>query len=66
MSQKSWKDQKPMLEVEIHPKPALDENRAGRGTEGKGMGTEGKLAGDTRKEQEQRVKYHSSGTGVAL
>ena len=25
-----------MLEVEIHPDPAIDENRAGRGTEGSG------------------------------
>ena len=25
-----------MLEVEIRPKPVLDENRAGRGTEGNG------------------------------
>ena len=25
-----------MLEVEVHPNPALDENRAGRGTEGNG------------------------------
>ena len=35
-SQKSSEDQKAMLEVEIHPNPALDENRAGRGTKGKG------------------------------
>ena len=35
-SQKSSKGQKTMLEVEIHPNPALDENRTGRGTEGSG------------------------------
>ena len=33
-SQKSSEGQKATLEVEIHPDPALDENRAGRGTEG--------------------------------
>ena len=112
-SQKSWEDQKAMLEVEIHPKPALDENWAGRGTEGKGMGTrrrltsestpveqghhqqgdwlfgsvwcgqdnkqdcrwktavkrvydQDKLAGATRKEQDQRVKYPTSETGGGL
>ena len=35
-SQKSSEGQKAMLEVEIHPDPALDESRAERGTEGKG------------------------------
>ena len=35
-SQKSSEGQKAMLEVEIHLDPALDENRAGRGTEGSG------------------------------
>ena len=33
-SQKSSEEQKALLEVEIHPDPALDENRVGRGTEG--------------------------------
>ena len=33
-SQKSSEGQKAKLEVEISPDPALDENRAGRGTEG--------------------------------
>ena len=33
-SQKSSEGQKAKLEVEINPDPALDENRAGRGTEG--------------------------------
>ena len=37
-SQKSSGGQKATLEVEIHPDPALDESRAGRGR--KGMGTE--------------------------
>ena len=35
-SQKSSEGQKAMLKVEIHPDPALDESRAGRGTERKG------------------------------
>ena len=35
-SQNSPEGQKAMLEVEIHPDPAIDENRAGRGTEGSG------------------------------
>ena len=109
-SQKSWEDQKAMLEVKIHPKPALDENRAGRGTEGNGdrrltsestpveqghhqqgdwlfgsvwcgqdnkqdcrwktavnrVYDQDKLGGATRKEQEQRVKYPTSGTGGGL
>ena len=33
-SRKHSEGQKAMLEVEIHPKPVLDENRTGRGTEG--------------------------------
>ena len=28
--------QKAMLEVEVHPKPAMDENREGHGPEGRG------------------------------
>ena len=35
-SQKSPEGQKALLEVDIHPDRALDENRAGRGTEGNG------------------------------
>ena len=35
-SQKSFEGQKAMLEVEIHPDPTLEENRAGSGTEGNG------------------------------
>ena len=35
-SQKSSEGQNAMLEREIHPNPALDENRVGRGTEGSG------------------------------
>ena len=35
-SQKSSERQKATLEVDIHPEPALNENRAGRGTEGNG------------------------------
>ena len=33
-SQKSFKGQKAMLELEIHPDPAIDGGWAGRGTEG--------------------------------
>ena len=33
-TQKSSESQKAMLEIEICPDPALDANRAGRGTEG--------------------------------
>ena len=33
-SQKSSEGQKAMLEVEVHPDPAIDENRAGHGSEG--------------------------------
>ena len=35
-SQKASEEKKAMLEVEIHPNRALNENRAGPGTEGKG------------------------------
>ena len=35
-SQKSSERQKAMLEVEIHPDPAMDENREGHGPEGRG------------------------------
>ena len=35
-SQKSSEGQKAMLEVEIHPDPAIDENREGHGPEGSG------------------------------
>ena len=35
-SQKASEEEKPILEVEIHPIPALDENWAGHGTEGNG------------------------------
>ena len=35
-SQKSSEGQKAMLEVEIHPDPAIDENRVGHGPEGRG------------------------------
>ena len=35
-SQKSSEGQKAKLEIEIHPHPALDENRARHGTEGSG------------------------------
>ena len=38
-SQKSSEGQKATLEVEIYPDPALDENQAGRGTEGNGNRT---------------------------
>ena len=34
-SQKSSEGQKAMLEVEVHPEPALDENREGHGPEGR-------------------------------
>ena len=34
--QKASEEAKQLLEVEIHPIPALDENRAGHGTEGNG------------------------------
>ena len=36
MRQKASEEEKPMLEVEIHPIPALDENRADHGMEGNG------------------------------
>ena len=32
--QKASQDERAILEIEIHPNPALDENRAGRGTGG--------------------------------
>ena len=35
-SQKSSEGQKAMLEVEVHPEPAMDENRDGHGPEGRG------------------------------
>ena len=35
-SQKSSEGQKAKLEVEVHPDPAIDENRAGHGSEGSG------------------------------
>ena len=35
-SQKSSEGQKAMLEVEVHPEPAMDDNREGRGPEGRG------------------------------
>ena len=33
-SQKASEDENTKLEADVHPNPALDENRAGRGTEG--------------------------------
>ena len=35
-SQKSSEGQNAMLEVEVHPDPAIDENRGGHGSEGRG------------------------------
>ena len=35
-NQKSSEGQKAMLEVEVHPDPATDENRGGHGPEGRG------------------------------
>ena len=35
-SQKSSEGQKAMLKVEVHPEPAMDENRDGHGPEGRG------------------------------
>ena len=58
-SQKSSEEQKAMLEVEIHPDPAIDRNRAGRGTEGSGNR---RLAGESTPVEQGQDFAISTGT----
>ena len=58
-SQKSSEGQKAMLEVEVHPDPAMDENREGHGPEGRGNR---RLASDSTPVEQGRDFTTSTGT----
>ena len=58
-SQKSSEGQKAMLEVEVHPDPAMDENREGHGPEGRGNR---RLASESTPVEQGRDFTTSTGT----